>query len=339
MSAKVQITTSKLLGNMFPSVTSWLVTFCALFAGLLAVAAMPAVTISIKLAAYFSGLSMAAVLICYLRTRLQSYYALQSLENPTDAALQILQASAWLVLSLGAIGLINTVTTALCFPLADAQLIAWDKAIGLDWNAYYGIVSENDLLRQILSIAYHEGFAVIVIAMLGSGIFLKNIVDSSEVAFVIVGSGLVVVTIAGLMPAYGAWVTLAEADIVEKLGRIGGVIHLKFFNTLRSGTPVTLDIGSMVGMATFPSYHSCLAVAAILTWRKHSKLRYVGCICGGLILMSVPIFGGHYLVDVIAGCAVVVLVWSFWLLCKSAKVSSKTVKQIDSEFQPAHQFN
>ena len=75
---------------------------------------------------------------------------------------------------------------------------------------------------------------------------------------------------------------------------------------LRAGNPSAFDLSRLQGLISFPSYHTVLAVLLTHAHRRSKLLIPIAAI-NGVMLLSIPLFGGHYLVDMIAGAAVALL--------------------------------
>jgi membrane-associated phospholipid phosphatase len=76
---------------------------------------------------------------------------------------------------------------------------------------------------------------------------------------------------------------------------------------IRDGSLRVLDLPELGGIVTFPSFHA--AAAAIYVWALWPVrfARWLGLLSNSAMLVATPIGGGHFLADVIAGIAVVVL--------------------------------
>ena len=70
---------------------------------------------------------------------------------------------------------------------------------------------------------------------------------------------------------------------------------------LRSGAHRVVDLSHMTGIVSFPSYHAALPL--ILAWGVYPvrSLRLPAAVWAGLTISAAPLFGGHYVVDIMAG--------------------------------------
>jgi PAP2 superfamily len=71
-----------------------------------------------------------------------------------------------------------------------------------------------------------------------------------------------------------------------------------------------LELGNMTGIVTFPSFHAAASIIYLWALWPIWWLRPVSLFVNGLLLLSTPIHGGHYFIDVFAGIAMVfICIW------------------------------
>jgi hypothetical protein len=80
---------------------------------------------------------------------------------------------------------------------------------------------------------------------------------------------------------------------------------------LRAGSMRMIDLSGAQGLVTFPSFHTATSVLLILAFWQVPYVRWPALALNGLLLLSVPIEGSHYLVDLIAGVFVALASWHF----------------------------
>jgi membrane-associated phospholipid phosphatase len=92
-------------------------------------------------------------------------------------------------------------------------------------------------------------------------------------------------------------------DIPGKLGHVGS--YLPVLQEIRSGHWTVLSYAHAEGIVTFPSFHTTLAVFfAYLAGRLDKRLLRVFGPVNAIMLLSIPVIGGHYLADLFGGAAV-----------------------------------
>ncbi len=76
----------------------------------------------------------------------------------------------------------------------------------------------------------------------------------------------------------------------------------------------------MQGIVTLPSYHTVIAILLIYVYRNNKFFLSLGVI-NGLMLLSIPSEGGHYLIDMIMGGMVAAL--SIVIVKSATRMQSK----------------
>ena len=209
--------------------------------------------------------------------------------------------------------LFNQVAMSLPLPWADQRLIAWDVALGFDWNAYALAIASYSSLQATLHFAYYHAITVGLGLLLFRAIWWHDLQRVDEIAFLALVSGVTCITISVLFPAVSAWQTVAMPETVQRLGGRTDMNWVTDLQMLRGGGPVIIDPRTMEGLSTFPSYHTCLGIILIWCSRGQWMSALLGGFSGLAVIAATPIFGGHYLVDLFGGAAVmtgVILLWT-----------------------------
>ncbi len=190
----------------------------------------------------------------------------------------------------------------------DASFHRWDLAVGLDWRAYLDFVNARPALGTILRLAYASLMPQMIVVILALG-FAGRLLQLRMVVIAAILSGTAAILISGLMPAMAYFVHLGLGpQDYPNLHPAAAFVHQEHMLALRSGTMRLVSFETMEGIITFPSYHA--ALAAIFAWgfaHAHWTIRWPGIAVATLTLLATPIDGGHYFVDVIAGCALAAL--------------------------------
>lgn len=194
-----------------------------------------------------------------------------------------------------------TVLAYLCLaasgPLADAQLLAADRALGFDWLAGFHFLERHPLLfwvmeRLYVSLDFQALYLCLFLGLLGREGALR------EVFWIVFVAALMTDVTAIAMPAYGPFAVFG-------LSAHGG--FLPDMMRVKSGHHLDFALAKMTGVISFPSFHTVMALAYAYAMRKTGLVGYLIAAVNFAMLFSIPFFGGHYLVDMIAGAAVVVL--------------------------------
>jgi len=198
-------------------------------------------------------------------------------------------------------------------PLMDARFEAMDLALGFDWKAWYEWVASSPALDTALSVLYASSLPHIAIMLVATGL-TGRVERARELNRLLLWSALPVVLISGLVPAIGAWVH-------HGLG-LERAYHLEVVSALREGGARELAVGQLLGIITFPSFHTVIAIVLVWVSRGIGWLFWPTLAVNTGVLMSIPSAGGHYLVDILAGTAVAI---GAILLNRAAPVSALAV--------------
>lgn len=178
---------------------------------------------------------------------------------------------------------------SLRLPLWDGTLTADDAALGFHWWAWSQFVQRHTLFRIVQWFAY-ESFnwqpvaAVAIFALVRPGSRNRDFLTAVLVALILT------LALAARFPAIGP----ADAFGIE-------APWAPSFHALRAGTPGVLPY---VGMVSFPSFHTVMAI--LFTWAHRGIRRTfpVAVALNALMLVAIPLNGGHYLSDMIGGAVV-----------------------------------
>lgn len=194
------------------------------------------------------------------------------------------------------------------FPLTDHVLSRMDGVLGFDWLA---VLAWADALARDFptaevvakgayeSIIFQMLVVITALSFTGQHARLQRFLISYVVSLLAVG------TISVLVPAVGTYEFYGVVEAMHPNLRLSVKNeHLEDYMSLRNGTYGTFTIGGAKGIVTFPSFHSTLAV--IFTWSlwRTPFLRWAGLALNTLMLAATPLFGSHFLVDVVAGAAI-----------------------------------
>lgn len=214
-------------------------------------------------------------------------------------------ATGFLVTFTGALGVLHYWAATLAPPLVDDRLAGIEAALGFDWRAYARFVEDRPGLAAALALAYHTSgpqvaLAVIVLGAAGRFGRLWAYVRLFAVTL------LLTIAVSSLLPAAGAYAHYGR-DLAGEGGfaTVGGTWHLDHLAMLR-GAGGEVAFQDIRGLATFPSFHVCLAV--LTAWALHS-VRWIGpaaLALNALVIVATVTAGGHYLPDLAAGGALAV---------------------------------
>jgi membrane-associated phospholipid phosphatase len=199
---------------------------------------------------------------------------------------------------------VSYIATSLDLPLRDGWFAATDRALGLDWSALLNWMDAHASVHPVFSAIYSSLMpqtvvVVLALAMTGRFVWLRMFV----LAFII--STIVTIVIAAFVPAEGVWgfhkLSAASHPHIVPATR---EMHLHVFHGLRDGSFRQLMAMGADGIVTFPSLHTALALIITVALWPIPVLRWIGLAINTLMLVSIPVDGGHYFIDMLAGLAI-----------------------------------
>jgi hypothetical protein len=206
------------------------------------------------------------------------------------------------------------------FPLQDARLLAFDRAIGFDFRSFVGFVNDRSWLIAILAWGYRAiAWPILVIAVLLP--ITGHHLHASKYVLVFLIALIATTLLSIVVPAIGTYgaVGLVPSDY-PNFEPQGYYDTLRDLPLIRDGSLRVLDLPALGGIVTFPSFHAAAAVIYIWALGPVRFARWLGLLVNSAMLVATPIGGGHFLADVIAGIAVVVLsvVFANWTASRLA---------------------
>lgn len=176
-------------------------------------------------------------------------------------------------------------------PLADGVLMAADRAIGFDWLTPWRWLVHHALAAKVLQIAYDS----LVYQGLYFGV-LFGVMDKRrelrEMFWLVVIAGLLTCAGAALFPALGPFKTFGiKSEFLPVMAQLrGGNLHFALAN--------------LTGVVSFPSFHTTMALLYIYGFWRAGPIGWMVAVLNIVMMPAIPFFGGHYLVDMLAGGAV-----------------------------------
>ncbi len=218
-------------------------------------------------------------------------------------------------LMLAIVGPLSYVVASFNWPLQDRVFSAIDYAFGFDSRAVILFVNDHPALSGALNFGYNMiKWPLLVIPIVLATTFrfvrLQQFVMSLSVAL------LITIVISAFVPAIGNYQTLGlTASDVPNVNLTPFLLPQHDIPAVREGLLRHLELFKLAGIVTFPSFHAASAV--LFAWAL-SPVRGFGPIAlvlNTLMIVSTPVIGAHYLIDVIGGTvlAVASIVFAKWL--------------------------
>ena len=219
----------------------------------------------------------------------------------------VLGATAQIVLVTVVMSPLTYVAAAMNFPLQDANLLAIDRALGLDWAAYVAFVNERPLLAAWLSYGYGMiRWPLFAIPVVLAAAHRYHRLPEFTLAF---GLALVATTlVSALVPAIGVYQEIGlDPAALPSLNPQAYLDQVRDLGPVREGALRHLDLFALAGIVTFPSFHAASALLYAWALWPVRWMRPIAILANGMMLASTPVDGGHYFIDLAAGLAIAVL--------------------------------
>ncbi|EKE09444.1 MAG: hypothetical protein ACD_16C00169G0003 [uncultured bacterium] len=177
-------------------------------------------------------------------------------------------------------------------PLMDSALSITDSRLGFSFSYFYYWFSKHQAWDTFFTIIYHSLiyqniFVFVYFGLFGRSIYLQRFLMMYMISI------LPTILLGSYYPALGPNITfnLPPPDFLQKA--------MDYFMGLRHGI---LDLTQEHGIIIFPSFHTTLGLIYLYTFR-HEKigLFLFFILLNLLMIFSIPIQGGHYLIDIIGG--------------------------------------
>ena len=221
---------------------------------------------------------------------------------------QITEAMIFSQLSVLSLQYLNHLSMMLPFPYVDGMLGGADEALGINWLAYFELIHAHPTVIAVLEWVYasmaQAGFIAIY------GLILTGHANRARFFIEAFYITALICVIAGMaFPAMAAvHEYVADLSAYPNFTTPPGVYHIEVLEHLRTHPgPILMNPETMPGLVTFPSFHTAgIIVLAVTFWRMWAIIPF------GLFALatiaSTPVFGGHYVIDLIAGAIVAALV-------------------------------
>lgn len=213
-------------------------------------------------------------------------------------------------------------------PLQDANLLALDRALGIDWLAYVNYVNDRPLLAMWLSYGYTMiRWPIFAIPVVLAAVYRFDRLQEFILAFAV---ALIITTaVSALVPAIGVFQQIGVDPMsFQNIDPRAYLDQMRDLGPVREGTLRDLDLLNLAGIVTFPSFHACSAVLYAWAFWPVWWMRPIALLANGAMLASTPVDGGHYFIDVFAGIAVAMVAIA------TAKAAGRRVVRGDRAMRP-----
>jgi len=232
---------------------------------------------------------------------LLALYAFYDRVRPTPRLTGLLCDALRLLWFANAAAVLSYLTTGLLHrPLLDATFDAADRALGFDWSASYQWLLARPGWMTAATLIYNSAAVQVLVLLITLGL-LQQRRHADELFYGFAVSGLLVIVVGALFPSAGAFVSHGAEHAA-------GAEYVETYRALRSGQLRRIDLLHVKGLVQFPSFHAVLAGLFVYVSRGLRWLFWPLLLLNMAMLATCPVLGGHYLVDLIAGLAILAVV-------------------------------
>ena len=227
--------------------------------------------------------------------------------RPSLVYLERVQVAAmgmvFMIVAFHGIRFLNHLTMSMALPLADDWLDSWDKLIGFDWYAYATWLGQFQEWLPYARVPYSttplaSGLVFMMLVLIGRA---KRAVEFGSLLFI---AALFTIIVAGFFPAEAAMVRYMDEAQRAVFGAGAGDYHMAVFNHLRGSDHIVMSFANLPGLATFPSFHTITGLFIVYACRDSLYTLVPAGLWTSVMLIVTPVYGGHYLIDILAGGAV-----------------------------------
>jgi len=218
----------------------------------------------------------------------------------SEALMSISLAAGFVIVASALMAVLNYILMGTAFTLWDDKFASVDQAIGFDWIALLEWMEERPTLSWILVKAYSTSFVQVL-----SVIFIYSLMRRMDRVLEFIAlyaiTGTLVAIVSMLLPAFGAhFYYQPDPVLFDQYSKLG-YVHIETLQQLRAGTYGSLGFETVVGMVSFPSFHTILAIIVTYSVRDNRILFVPVAVLNCFVVMSTLTEGGHYLVDIFGG--------------------------------------
>lgn len=203
--------------------------------------------------------------------------------------------------------LVSVILASTDLPLQDDVLQNLDRGLlGFDWHWIIQVSKDCPNVMLILSYCY-TSLTLQPLVLLACLFLLDRFHAAKTFCVAWVATLAISVAIFPLVPAVGGYL---HNDVTQDQTHVlvaAAWRHVEILAPVRDGALRSLSADTLEGIITFPSFHAAAAVLLAWGFWHLSYVRWPALALNLAMLASTPFVGGHYLVDVAAGCVIAIL--------------------------------
>lgn len=227
-----------------------------------------------------------------MKLPLLGLYQSESGENLLLRVVCFFAICSYLLLFTLAVALLSYFAVLLRANLVDVSLAHFGQALGFDWLGFFNWVQAQPTLVRVLALAYSspgtQGVFVLIFCAA-----CAPLTQLSEFVCLYVLSLFCTVFISAAFPAEGAFFYYGQLHTP-------GALSVSDFRLLRAGSLSLINLDSLQGLVSMPSFHACMAIMFPYALRHNRLVLACAVLLNAVMMVSAIICGGHYLADLLA---------------------------------------
>jgi hypothetical protein len=201
-------------------------------------------------------------------------------------------------------GVLNYFLLTVAGPRIDQELAAIDRMLGVDWPALLRFAEEHPAANLILFVVYNSSLAQTAVLVNALGLCGRpNDIYTFCLALAI--GATVTIGIWTLAPSFGAFTVYPISD-TPHVPLMANAAYARDLLELAANGPGRISPYEVKGLVAFPSFHTVLALLTAWYAWPLKWLRWPAIGLNALVIVAIPIQGGHHVIDIAGGLAVAV---------------------------------
>ena len=190
----------------------------------------------------------------------------------------------------------------------DPFLVSIDALLGFHWIEFLEVMYSFPIASALLAIAYQAFLPLLIVQLIVLGFTGRH---EALYCFVLslMLSGIATIGFWAVFPSFGTTVIYTIPDHLEL--RLKLVVGNEYGNILRDLSrdkiPLITPL-NIKGIIAFPSFHTIMALLCTYYAWSLGKWRYLFIVLNVGVIFSVPLHGGHHLIDLLGALVFVILV-------------------------------
>jgi hypothetical protein len=231
------------------------------------------------------------------------YYDRRRDEPALSATLAV---AAFLIVFPAGASLLSYLLLTVAGPRIDSLLAAADLALGFRWTAAMALAADHPRINMLLGFAYLSVMPQTVFLIFALG--LRGRLEALYgLALSLAIGALLTLAMWTLFPSFGAFSVFAlPDDVARKLGLVLGADYGRILTGMLQHGPGFISPTEIRGIVGFPSYHTLQALVLFWYARQERWLRWPVLVLNIVVLVAIPVQGGHHLMDMFGGLGVTV---------------------------------